>query len=171
MFFDRLERPARGDAPHQPQLDRVPVEHLFPHRLGKLRHLYRPALVVAAPDESLALQRRDVLVDRGQRSYLQRARNLFEARRVAMLVQEDNQKIEHFFLPLGQCHGALLEYGGIVGEVKANVKLFVVFLPGSFAVVASSYDWAWESESRIYSCHCWVSEARHGRRSGRSEVV
>jgi len=46
----------------------VPVEHLLAHRLGKLSDFDRPALVVAAPDESLAFQRRDVLVHRGERS-------------------------------------------------------------------------------------------------------
>src|SRR6266581_93970 len=37
-----------------------------------------------------------------------------------MLVQEGDQKIENFFLPLGQCHHTPLEYESIVGEVKAN---------------------------------------------------
>jgi hypothetical protein len=37
-----------------------------------------------------------------------------------MLIHEGDQKIEHFFLPLGQCHCTLLECENIVGEVKAN---------------------------------------------------
>jgi hypothetical protein len=41
-----------------------------------------------------------------------------------MLVQEDDQKIENLFLPLGQCHGAPLKYTSIVGEAKANSKDF-----------------------------------------------
>jgi len=41
----------------------VPVEHLFPHRLGEAASPQSTALVVAAPHESLALQRRDVLVN------------------------------------------------------------------------------------------------------------
>src|SRR5712692_6402436 len=124
--FDGLERLACGDAAGQRQLDCLALDHLLADRLGELHHLNRTALVVAAADETLALESRDVLVHRRQRSQLQRACDLLKARRVAVLVQEADQEIQDLFLPLGECHGALLPTAGpaSLGELKAKVKSF-----------------------------------------------
>jgi hypothetical protein len=39
-----------------------------------------------------------------------------------VLVVKGNQKIEHFFLPLGECHGTLLRCAPMLGESKAKNK-------------------------------------------------
>ena len=94
----------RRDPPRERQLDHVPVENFLAHRLRQLRHLDRPALVVAAPDESLFLERREMLVHRRERRQLQRVRDLLEARRVAVLVDKADQVVQDFFLPFRQRH-------------------------------------------------------------------
>ena len=63
------------------------------------------ALVVAAANEALLLQRRDVFVHGGERRELQPLADLFEAGRVAVLGLKRDEEIENFFLPFGQGHG------------------------------------------------------------------
>src|SRR5271170_7276670 len=45
-----------------------------------------------------------MLVHRSERRQLEGVSNLFEARRIAVLVEEAHQVIQNFFLPLRQCH-------------------------------------------------------------------
>src|ERR1700676_2312378 len=78
--------------------------HLLANRLRQLRDFNRTALVVATANESFPFQRGDVLVHRGQRGQAQRARDLFKARRVAVLVHEIDQKIQDFLLSFGERH-------------------------------------------------------------------
>jgi hypothetical protein len=68
-------------------------------------------------------------VNGGQRIQFHGLRDFFKAWRIAMLIQEGDQKIEHFFLPFGQSHGCLAIRISpqticvtILGEVKAKVN-------------------------------------------------
>src|SRR6185437_4508420 len=96
----------RRDASHQRQFLISPVANLFLYRFRQLQNLNRPALVVAAPDESLFLQCRDVLVNGGQRRQLQTLANLLKTWGIPVLVVKRNQVIQDFFLAFRQGHGA-----------------------------------------------------------------
>src|SRR5271167_4542440 len=104
----------------------MPVENLLADLLGQLSYFDGAALVVAATNESLLLERREMLVHRRERGELQRVRDLLEARRVAVLVDEANEVVQYFFLPFCQCHrksptGSVLA-SFTVGEPKAKVN-------------------------------------------------
>src|SRR6185437_3276077 len=60
--------------------------------------------VVTAADESLFLERGKMLVHGRERGELQRVRDFLEARRIAVLINEANQVVQHFFLPFRQRH-------------------------------------------------------------------
>ena len=77
-----------------------------------------------------------MLVHRRERRQLHRVRDFLEARRVAVLVQEPNQVIQHFFLPFRQCHGSpsyTIAAFATVGEPKAKVN-------GTLGQVAIQFD-------------------------------
>jgi hypothetical protein len=58
-------------------------------------------LVVAPPDEALLFESGEMLVHSGEGSKLKSVRNLFKTRRVAIFVDEPDEVIQDFFLPLG----------------------------------------------------------------------
>src|ERR1700741_1551538 len=80
------------------------IEHLFANRLRELHHFNRTALIVSAAYEALLLERRKVLVNRSERSELQRMRNLFKTRRITFLVEKCHQVVQDFLLPFCQRH-------------------------------------------------------------------
>ena len=68
-----------------------------PVRVG--HHLDRAAAIPGALDEALFLQIRQVLVHRGERRQAEAPADFFEARRVAVLLDELVQVVENFPLP------------------------------------------------------------------------
>src|SRR5580704_5150749 len=101
------------------------VQNLFANRFGQLDYFNRTALVVAAADKSFFFERRKMLVHRRQRSELQRVRNFLKTRRIAVLVEEPDQVVQDFLLPLCERHFRPLDpefEGRSVGELKAKVN-------------------------------------------------
>src|ERR1700681_2533495 len=110
-FLHSFERTTRGDAAHEGKLLHLALEHLILHRFGQLKNFDGAALIVAAANEALFLQRGDVLVHGGERGELHTLADLFKAGRVAVLVLEGNEIIQDFFLTFGQGHGCNLRSG------------------------------------------------------------
>jgi len=103
-FFDGFERAPRGNAAHHGDFDGLPIGNLFANRLGKVLHFNGAALVVTPPDVALLLESGDVLVDGCQRVEFQMLGDFLKAGRIAVLVQEADQQVEHFLLPFGESH-------------------------------------------------------------------
>jgi len=73
------------------------LHHLVLDRLRQLHNFDRAALIVAAANEALLLQRGDVLVHRRERRQLQALADFFKARRVSMLGLKCDEVIENLF--------------------------------------------------------------------------
>ena len=99
-----FQGPARRNPAKQRQFLDLSLHHLVLHGLWQLHNFNRTALVISAPDETLLLERRDVLVNRRERRQLQSLADLLKTRRVAVLRLKGDQVIQHFFLPFCQRH-------------------------------------------------------------------
>src|ERR1700733_353072 len=102
------------------------VQYFLAHLLGQLSYFNRATLVVASTDETLLFERRQMLVHRRKRGQLERVRDLLEARRVAVLIDEAHQVVQYFFLPFCKRHCRPLTRSIFVlptiGESKAKVN-------------------------------------------------
>ena len=102
----RLDGHAGGDVAEQRHLDGAAA--------GTARQqLDRAAAIPGAPDEALFLQIGEVLVDRGQRRQIEAPADFFQARRVAVLLDEFVEVVENLALAFRErLHGSLLRVRG-----------------------------------------------------------
>src|SRR5207249_1863685 len=121
-----LHRRPGGDAPEQRHLERSVLP--APAFVDVFRpQVQTPALVETALQVLFGFERRDVLVDRRERSQIQAVGNFFIAWTVAVVFDEPRHEVQNLFLPLGNRHCtsslfSLLILHFIVGEEKGKVK-------------------------------------------------